>query len=49
MQRFYTDLIRGNMGKGEALNSAEMSLLRGKAYCYPYYWVPFILLGDWRR
>ena len=44
-------------GKAEALRQAQMSLLRGEAdktlrdaktrYAHPYYWAPFILIGNW--
>ena len=33
--------------KAEALRQAQLSLLRSEAYGEPYYWAPFILLGNW--
>ncbi len=53
MTRFYTQLKNGK-SKGAALRSASLSLMRGKTagndpkWQHPYYWAPFILLGDWR-
>jgi CHAT domain-containing protein/Tfp pilus assembly protein PilF len=48
MQHFYTNLTRNKMSKSAALRSAELSLLSHSAYRHPYYWAPFVLLGDWR-
>jgi CHAT domain-containing protein len=45
MKVFY-DLIE--KGKAEALREAQMVLLKNPRYVYPYYWAPFILVGDWR-
>ena len=48
MQEFYR--IRessAGMTKLEALREAQLSLLRGK-YSHPYYWAPFVLVGEWR-
>jgi CHAT domain-containing protein/Tfp pilus assembly protein PilF len=54
MQTFYRlrQTHRG-MVKAEALRQAQLQLLRpaksGKArYAHPYYWAPFILIGNWR-
>jgi CHAT domain-containing protein/tetratricopeptide (TPR) repeat protein len=58
MQEFYklwtTHL---DMTKGEALREAQLELLRGTfatdassrpIYTHPFYWAPFILIGNWR-
>jgi CHAT domain-containing protein/tetratricopeptide (TPR) repeat protein len=35
--------------KAEALRQAQLALLNGSAgYDHPYYWAPFILIGNWR-
>lgn len=53
MKRFYRNLKEGR-AKGAALREASRSLLDPKAagndakWGHPYYWAPFILLGDWR-
>jgi CHAT domain-containing protein/Tfp pilus assembly protein PilF len=42
------------MSKSEALRQAQLSLLHGDAggaassYASPYYWAPFILIGNWK-
>lgn len=48
MQRFYAGLTAEKLSKSASLRSAELTLLKSRAYRHPYYWAPFILLGDWR-
>jgi CHAT domain-containing protein len=48
MQSFYANL-RGGKSKGDALREAELSLMKEAAHSHPYYWAPFILIGDWRH
>jgi CHAT domain-containing protein/Tfp pilus assembly protein PilF len=50
MTRFYRNLKKGQP-KGTALRNAELSFLKAGSdpkWRNPYYWAPFILLGDWR-
>ena len=47
MERFYGGLKTGK-GKGAALRGAELSLLKQPRYRHPYYWAPFVLMGEWR-
>ena len=49
MERFYAKLSHPQTGKGEALRAAALSLRRDRKHAHPYYWAPFILVGDWRR
>ena len=51
---FYQQLIQNqaqNMTKAEALRQAQLKLWAqkkpGKRWNHPYYWAPFILLGNW--
>jgi CHAT domain-containing protein/Tfp pilus assembly protein PilF len=58
MVKFYE--LHGSMPritKAEALRRAQIALLRGKMsdqtagfkpYAHPYYWAPFILIGNWK-
>jgi CHAT domain-containing protein len=50
MQRFYANLTgQGQTAKGAALRRAALTLLRdGGRHRHPYYWAPFVLIGDWR-
>ncbi len=45
MQDFYRHLQRG-AGKAEALAAAKRELIAGGRYAHPFYWAPFILLGQ---
>lgn len=49
MKEFYANLQKGKP-RAEALRSAKLSLLRGTqpAWRHPYYWAPFIFIGDER-
>jgi CHAT domain-containing protein len=50
MEKFYQ--LRGaspSTTKAGALRAAQLSLMRDTpAYSHPYYWAPFILIGNWR-
>ncbi|MHC9540214.1 MAG: CHAT domain-containing protein [Vulcanimicrobiota bacterium] len=45
MKEFYKSLVKGST-KAEALRDAELALM--KKYPAPFYWAPFVLMGDWR-
>ena len=47
MGNFYAELKRGK-SKDAALRTAALSLLRDGKHAHPFYWAPFLLLGDWR-
>jgi len=36
------------MGRAEALRQAQLSLLRSSEFSHPYYWAPFVLVGNWQ-
>ncbi len=51
MAAFYkTWTTNPGMTKAEALRQAQLTLLRGASspYSNPYYWAPFILIGNWK-
>ncbi|GAB4525577.1 MAG: CHAT domain-containing protein [Pleurocapsa sp.] len=48
MTEFYHYLQQPKINKANALRQAQLSLLQDKRYRHPYYWSPFILVGDWR-
>jgi predicted ATPase/class 3 adenylate cyclase len=48
MERFYGGIKRGE-AKGSALRAAALSLRKDGKHAHPYYWAPFILVGDWRK
>lgn len=45
---FYTALKQPGITRAEALRQAQLSLLRSPDYQHPYYWAPFVLVGNWR-
>jgi CHAT domain-containing protein len=56
MERFYQNLKQG-LSKAEALRQAKLDVIRSsvnlkatgtrQALASPFYWAPFILVGDW--
>jgi CHAT domain-containing protein/Flp pilus assembly protein TadD len=59
MQSFYRNWTTGSqLSKAEALRRAQVALLHGGTdqpasgvklpYAHPYYWAPFILIGNWQ-
>ncbi len=46
MRYFYQNLR--TMTKVEALRHAQIQLAADEKYSHPYYWAPFVLIGDWR-
>jgi CHAT domain-containing protein len=47
MVQFYTELKKGGVTKAEALHRAQKALLAKPEYQNPYYWAPYILVGNW--
>jgi CHAT domain-containing protein len=46
--QFYKALKQPGITRSEALRQAQLSLLRSPDYQHPYYWAPFVLVGNWR-
>lgn len=47
MIEFYRELGKPGITKAEALRHAQVALLHQDNYTSPYYWAPFVLLGNW--
>jgi CHAT domain-containing protein len=47
MTDFYEQLGQANGSKAQALRQAQLSLLDEPKYEHPFYWAPFILVGNW--
>jgi CHAT domain-containing protein len=47
MTQFYTILSQPQTTKAEALRQAQLSLLQSAQYQHPFYWAPFVLVGNW--
>ncbi|MDY6941192.1 MAG: CHAT domain-containing protein [Cyanobacteriota bacterium] len=48
MERFYQELQNPGTTKAQALHRAQQSLVQDLKYQTPYYWAPYILVGNWR-
>lgn len=49
MGDFYMRLkSHSGITKLQALRSAQLSMLNGGKYAHPFFWAPFVLVGDWR-
>ena len=46
MVTFYEELKRNP--KSEALHKAQQKLIHSDKYAHPFFWAPFILIGEWR-
>jgi CHAT domain-containing protein/predicted negative regulator of RcsB-dependent stress response len=48
MTDFYRRLFSvGSGSTSGALRAAQLSMISGKKYSAPFYWAPFVLVGDW--
>ncbi|OCQ91743.1 hypothetical protein BCD67_09245 [Oscillatoriales cyanobacterium USR001] len=47
MAEFYRELAQPNVSKAEALRLSQLALLKQPRYEHPFYWAPFILVGNW--
>ena len=47
MIEFYRELGKPETTRAEALRRAQVTLLHQDGYTSPYYWAPFVLLGNW--
>ncbi len=47
MLQFYQNLANSKLTKAEAVRQAQLSLLQGRRYSHPYFWAPFVLVGNW--
>jgi len=47
MVRFYELLNVGDATKAQALQRAQLELIKNPSFDHPFYWAPFILVGSW--
>lgn len=47
MAEFYRELFQTQVSKAEAVRQSQLILLRNAKYEHPYYWAPFVLVGNW--
>jgi CHAT domain-containing protein len=47
MVKFYQALTKQNLSKAAALRESQLELIHTSEYQHPFYWAPFILVGNW--
>ena len=47
VKKFYAEWYQNKVSKAEALRRAQQTLISSRKYAHPYYWAPFILVGNW--
>ncbi|MGI0485912.1 CHAT domain-containing protein [Pantanalinema rosaneae CENA516] len=47
MEEFYQAYLHQGLGRAAALRAAQLALLKHPTYNQPFYWSPFVLVGDW--
>ncbi|MEQ9553706.1 MAG: CHAT domain-containing protein [Coleofasciculus sp. G3-WIS-01] len=47
MSVFYQELTNNPSNKAEALRRTQLALRQKPQYQFPYYWAPFVLVGNW--
>jgi CHAT domain-containing protein/predicted negative regulator of RcsB-dependent stress response len=47
MENFYQELAIAGTTKADALRRAQISLLKQTQFTHPFYWSPFVLVGNW--
>ena len=47
MSQFYRGLVLNHQEKSQAIREAQISLLKNPQYQHPFYWAPYVLVGNW--
>jgi CHAT domain-containing protein len=48
MTDFYRRLLGPNPSSSDAIREAQLAMISGKKYSAPFYWAPFVLVGEWK-
>ena len=47
MERFYRGLLSDRLSKAQALRQSQIELIRSGEFAHPFFWAPFVLVGNW--
>ena len=48
MTDFYKRLLAGSSSPAASMRAAQVVMIDGKKYGAPFYWAPFVLVGEWK-
>ena len=48
MTDFYKRLLTGSSSPAASMRAAQVAMIEGKKYSAPFYWAPFVLVGEWK-
>ena len=48
ISEFYENLLKKGINKSVALQQSQLSMIEDAELAHPFYWAPFILVGDWQ-
>jgi CHAT domain-containing protein len=48
MTNFYQHLLGPSSSPSNAMREAQLAMISNKKYSAPFYWAPFVLVGDWK-
>ncbi|HMH43423.1 MAG TPA: CHAT domain-containing protein, partial [Pyrinomonadaceae bacterium] len=48
MTDFYKRLLTGSSSPVASMRAAQVAMIDGKKYSAPFYWAPFVLVGEWK-
>jgi len=48
MTDFYQQLLGPNPSPSSAMRQAQLAMISGKKYSAPFYWAPFVMVGEWK-
>lgn len=47
MSEFYRAIATSKVSKAEALRQAQIAVLKNSQFQHPFFWAPFVLIGNW--
>jgi CHAT domain-containing protein len=48
MTDFYRRMLTGSSSPAASMRAAQVAMIEGKKYSAPFYWAPFVLVGEWK-